>query len=100
MYLDGYLYDSPLTGGIELALGTSRNKQYIGVVSVLMPPDKYYPGILDGLNRLNMEYRWCTRFIALDKADALAQLDVTRRNWFSSQKSLWTVFKEAITTHG
>ena len=96
MYLDGYLYDSPLTGGIELALGTSRNKQYIGVVSVLMPPDKYYPGILDGLNRLNMEYRWCTRFIALDKADALAQLDVTRRNWFSSQKSLWTVFKEAF----
>jgi len=28
------------------------------------------PGILDALNHLQTEYRWVTRFIALDKAEA------------------------------
>lgn len=96
MFLDGVLYDSPLVGGIRPELGNIHNKEYLGVVSILSAPDKYFPGILDELNRLNMEYRWCTRFIPLDKIDALDQLNVTRRNWFSSRQGFWSFMKSAF----
>lgn len=96
MFLDGVLYDSPLVGGTEPELGDYHNKRYLGVVSILTPPDKYYPGILDELNRLNIEYRWCTRFIPLDKVDALSALDVKRRGWFSNQTGFVQFIKTAV----
>lgn len=96
VFLDKLVADSPLVGGTTMTLGQERDKRYLGVVSITAPPDRYYPGILDELNRLPIEYRWCTRYVALDKVNALEKLDVTRRNWFSSRKGFWAFIKEAI----
>lgn len=89
VFLDSLVADSPLIGGTTMTLGQDRDKRYLGVVSITSPPDRYYPGILDELNRLPIEYRWCTRYVAMDKVNALEKLDVTRRNWFSSRKGFW-----------
>lgn len=96
IFLDKVVADSPFVGGTTMTLGQERDKRYLGIVSITSPPDRYYPGILDELNRLPLEYRWCTRYIALDKVNALEKLDVTRRNWFSSRKGFWAFIKEAI----
>ena len=55
------------------------------------------PGILDDLNRLAFPYRWSTRAIMLDKADATKLLTRIRRQWFAKRKSVAAILKEVMT---
>jgi type IV secretion system protein VirB4 len=75
MYLDGLLADTPLTGGLEPMLGD----QHLRTLTILGFPTLSRPGILDALNACDFGYRWVTRFIALDKSDAIKQLTKVRR---------------------
>ena len=44
--------------------------QHLRVATVRGFPTSTWPGILDDLNRLSFGYRWSTRFLCMDKADA------------------------------
>lgn len=93
MYLDSYLTDSAFTGGLAPVLGQS----HLRVISLRHFPNASFPGILDDLNRLNFEYRYVNRFIALDKLDAMA---VTRRyfkRWFQKRKGLGAIVSEIFS---
>jgi type IV secretion system protein TrbE len=57
-------------------------------------PSSTLPGLLDALNHLNAEYRWVTRYLCLDKAEAKALLEKYRKQWWSKRKGLWTMIKE------
>lgn len=92
-YLNQYLTDTPLHGGLHPKLGD----YHLGIVSVKGFPQESTPGILDALNRLDFEYRWVTRYLPLDKVDAQNEIENYRRQWFASRKSIWTQLKEAIT---
>lgn len=65
-HLDALLVDSALVGGLAPMLGN----QHLRVVSVRGFPTSTWPGLLDDLNRLGFAYRWSTRFICMDKAEA------------------------------
>jgi type IV secretion system protein VirB4 len=52
---------------------------------------------LDELNRLAFPYRWSTRAIMLDKADATRLRTRIRRQWFAKRKSVAAVLKEVMT---
>ena len=65
-HIDALLTDSALVGGLAPMLGD----QHLRVVSVRGFPTSTWPGILDDLNRLGFAYRWSTRFLCLDKAEA------------------------------
>lgn len=93
MYLDALLADTPLIGGIEPRLGSTR----FCAVSVAGFPGKCTPGLLDALNRLAIPYRWTTRFIPMDKIEALSELKKYRKRWFSRRKGLVTLVKESLT---
>lgn len=93
MYLDAILADTPLIGGLEPRLGET----HIKAISVLSFPGSSLPGILDGLNRLAIEYRWMNRFIPLDKTEAIAELNSYRKRWFSKRKKMTTMLKEIVT---
>jgi type IV secretion system protein VirB4 len=93
MYLDTVLADTPLVGGLEPKLGDYQ----LRTVSVTGFPGTSIPGILDNLNRLNFEYRWVTRFLPLDKEDALKEIRKYRREWWSKRKGIGTQLKEAAT---
>ena len=82
MYLDAILADTPLIGGMEPRLGN----YHLRVGSVMGFPGSSIPGILDNLNRLNFEYRWVTRFLPLDKMDALQEINLTGNNGSPSAK--------------
>ena len=96
-FLAELLCDTPLSGGLEPALGRLLEREYLALVSIYSFPPDSCPGILDALNRLDIDYRWCSRFIFLDKADAEGIIRKLRREWFSGHKSLITMIKETIT---
>ncbi|MET4348842.1 type IV secretory pathway VirB4 component [Bradyrhizobium sp. RT9a] len=93
MYLDTLLADQPLTGGLEPMLGEA----HLRVLTVVGFPTATTPGILDDLNRLPFPYRWSTRAIMLDKADALRLLTRIRRQWFAKRKLIAAILKEVMT---
>jgi type IV secretion system protein VirB4 len=93
MYLDALLADRPLTGGLEPMLGSA----HLRVLTVVGFPTATTPGILDDLNRLAFAYRWSTRAIMLDKADATKLLTRIRRQWFAKRKSVTAILKEVMT---
>lgn len=93
MYLDAILADTPLIGGMEPRLGN----YHLRVVSVLGFPGSSIPGILDNLNRLNFEYRWVTRFLPLDKMDALQEINRYRKQWFAKRKGVMTLIRETVS---
>ncbi|PBB99018.1 conjugal transfer protein TrbE [Mesorhizobium sp. WSM3862] len=93
MYLDGFLVDVPLTGGLEPMLGD----QHLRTLTVLGFPNLTRPGILDALNNQDFAYRWVTRFIPLDKTAATKTLTRLRRQWFAKRKSISAILREVVT---
>lgn len=92
MYLDGLLADTPLVGGLEPRLG----KLHLRTLTVLGFPNLSRPGILDALNHQAFDYRWVTRFIALDKTLATKTLTSLRRQWFNKRKSVTALLREVL----
>lgn len=93
MFLDAWLADAALTGGLEPRLGD----RWLKVVSVRGLPSSTWPGLLDRLGSLPFEYRWCARWIALDKADAEQEIVRLRKRWFAKRKGVGVLLREAIT---
>lgn len=92
VFLDAILADEPFTGGLEPMIG----KAHIRALTVLGFPGTTLPGLLDELNRQGFAYRWVTRFIALDKAEAEKLLEKKRRHWFAKRKSVGAVLRETL----
>jgi type IV secretion system protein VirB4 len=92
MYLDALLADTPFTGGLEPMLGD----QHLRTVTLLGFPGMSRPGILDALNHQDFGYRWVTRFIALDKIEAMRALTKLRRQWFNKRKSVTALLREVM----
>ena len=90
--LDNYISDTDLVAGLEPKLGNL----FLSTVSIYNFPNKSIPCILDKLNRLNIEYRWVTRFICIDKINALKELDSMHRKWFAGQSNIKQLIKEMI----
>ena len=93
MYLDAFLADTPLIGGIAPRLGD----YHLRVVSILSFPSATLPALLDQLNQLPLCYRWMTRFIPLDKVEAESQLKAYKRRWFAKRKGLMNLLQEMFT---
>ncbi|MFT4077460.1 MAG: conjugal transfer protein TrbE [Asticcacaulis sp.] len=92
MYLDAILADTPLTGGVAPQLGGD----WLRTLTVLGFPNHTYPGILDALNHLDIPYRWVTRFLPLDKTEAVSTLTKLRRQWFAKRKSVTAILREVM----
>ncbi|MGD8450908.1 MAG: conjugal transfer protein TrbE [Phycisphaerae bacterium] len=92
-YLDEFLTDTPLIGGLSPRLG----RNYLKVVSVRAYINKTTPCLLDALNELPVACRWCARYLPMDKDVADAELKRLRRHWYARRKGVVTLIKEFIT---
>lgn len=92
-YLDAFLTDTPLIGGLSPRLG----RLFLKVVSVRAFVDKTVPCLLNGLNQLPVEYRWSGRYLPMDKDAAEKTLKQLRHHWFARRKDIGTLLKEFIT---
>ena len=77
MYLDSVIGAHEFVSGLTPKIGD----KFISVVAIDGFPHESYPGILSRLDEMPIEYRWSTRFIFADKADAISQLNKYRRKW-------------------
>lgn len=93
MYLDAFLTDTPLIGGMAPQLGD----YHLRTVSVLSFPAATFPALLDQLNQLPICYRWVTRYVPLDKDEAETQLKRYKRRWFSKRKGMLNMLQEVFT---
>ncbi len=84
MYLDALLGSQDLFGGFQPRVGSD----HVRPIAVAGFPAESFPGMLDFLNRLPVEYRWSNRFIPLDPNTAEARLKLLRRNWFQKRQGL------------
>ncbi len=91
-HVDALLADSPLIGGLTPMLGD----QHLRVATVRGFPTSTWPGVLDDLNRLGFAYRWSTRFLCMDKAEAEKELGRLRRQWFAKRKNVIALLRETI----
>ncbi|HEL5339957.1 TPA: conjugal transfer protein TrbE [Stenotrophomonas maltophilia] len=91
-YLDALLTDCPLIGGLAPMLGD----MHLRVATVRGFPTSTWPGLLDELNRLGFAFRWSTRFLCLDKAEAERELTRLRRQWFAKRKNVLALLRETI----
>ncbi len=92
-FLDGYLCDAPLVGGVKPMLGD----KHLRVLTIKGFPPFTHPGVLDDLNAAAMTYRWMTRYLCLDKDESERELVKWRRLWFSKHKSMGALVKEMLT---
>ncbi len=93
MHLDALVATQALDGGLEPRLGGA----HLRVLTIVGFPSQTLPGLLDELNRLAFAYRWSTRAICLDKADANRLIGKIRRQWFAKRKSIGVLLQEALT---
>lgn len=92
VFLDAVIADEPFTGGLEPKIGEA----HLRTLTILGFPASTLPGILDEMNRQGFSYRWATRFIAMDKAEAEKVLSKKRRHWFAKRKSIGMVLRETM----
>lgn len=90
MLLDEYLFDSPLSGGLEPRLGG----KYLRVISIIGYLQTTVFGVFDTLNTLDFPYRWVTRYYCLSKVDAQSELGTKMREWKSKFKGFADMVKE------
>ena len=91
-HLDALLADAPLLGGLAPMLGDV----HLRVTTVRGFPTSTWPGVLDDLNRLGFAYRWSTRFLCMDKAEAEKELSRLRRQWFAKRKNVIALLRETL----
>lgn len=84
MFLDALLGSVDFYGGLKPRVGG----KHIRTIAITGFPNESYPGILNGLNRLAMPYRWSNRFIFLDPPHARKQIESRRKKWFMGRKSM------------
>lgn len=72
-----------LIGGQDFIGGNHPKigEKHIRVISIEGFPSDSFPGILDALNTLPINYRWNTRFIFLDQEEGRGLLDSLRKKW-------------------
>ncbi len=92
-YLDAFLTDDDFTTGLYPRLGD----HYLRTLSVRGYPADTIPGLLDQLNELGISYRWVSRYIALDKQDAVGELSRMRKLWWQGRKSILSMVFEVMS---
>lgn len=92
-YLDALLPDVAFTAGDFPMLGDS----FVLTSTVVGLPDATYPALLEALNQLHVEYRWVTRFIAMDRTDARKVLRKYVKSWKQKIKGVAATFEEMFS---
>ncbi len=91
-YIDALIGGADLVGGLVPRLGGEN----LHMITVRGFPGESTPGILDELNSLGFSYRWMTRYLPMDKAEATKVIGKFRRQWFAKRKSVMSLLRESL----
>jgi type IV secretion system protein TrbE len=91
--LDSQLCDTPFLGGWYPQLGD----WHLRTCSIMGYPAKSIVGILRHLDAANLDYRWCTRWVGLEKHVQSGLLRKTQGAWVGQEKSLMARMAESMS---
>jgi type IV secretory pathway VirB4 component len=92
--LDAQLCDTPLAGGWYPQLGD----WHLRTCSLMGYPAKSVVSILKQLDAANLDYRWCTRWVGMEKHIQAGLLRKTQGAWMGQEKSLMGRMAESMST--
>ncbi|HSX79660.1 MAG TPA: hypothetical protein VLQ80_13950, partial [Candidatus Saccharimonadia bacterium] len=101
--IDAQLCDTPWWGGWYPFLGTDPTRPDLGgwhirTCSVLAYPAKSTVGIVRALDAANVEYRWCTRWIGLEKHVQAGVLRKTQGAWIGQERGFMARLAESMSS--
>lgn len=91
-FLNSYLVTEDFIGGLEPKIGN----KYIKVIAINELPEYSYPAILELINYFNIEYRFNSRVVRLDKNTANNYLKKYQKNWSSKAIGFMGVIRESF----
>lgn len=83
LFLDSFICKS---ASVDVGNIIRIGDTYYPICEVADFPTATYPAILNDLNKLDIEYRWVTRFIPASKKNALKELERSQQNAAASGK--------------
>jgi type IV secretion system protein VirB4 len=100
--LDSQLCDTPFWGGWYPALGDDPQNPasgtwHIRTCSIMGYPAKSAVGVMRHLDAANLDYRWCTRWVGLEKQVQAGLLRKTQGAWVGQEKSLMARMAESMS---
>ncbi|GMO57940.1 MAG: conjugal transfer protein TrbE [Termitinemataceae bacterium] len=91
--LDRILPDMQLLTSLTMKLG----EYYIPIIGINDFPEETYPAILDSLNRAQVEYRWTSRYICLDKETGKKEAQKKEKAHRGNKKTFFQTFTESTS---
>ena len=91
--IDAQLCDTPWVGGWYPQLGD----WHVRTCSVMAYPAQSTVGIVRALEAADVEYRWCTRWIGLEKHVQAGILRKTQGAWVGQERSLFARMAETLS---
>ena len=98
--LDAQLCDTPFVGGWYPYLGvdpTAPDTWHLRTCSIMGYPATSVVGTLRHLDAANLDYRWCTRWVGLEKQAQAGLLRNTQGAWMGQEKSLMGRVAESLS---
>lgn len=92
-YICNYITDREMVNGFHGKIGS----KYFRCISFNDTPLYSSPNMLDELSKLKVEFRWCTRYIILDKFEAKAKIEKQKRIAMGKRYSVFESFKARFT---
>ena len=90
VFFDSFITEENITTGNCMKIGDF----FCPIVAVRDFPSETYPAIFDLLNKADIEYRWVTRWIGLDKVSSSKLIEKYQKRFNNSRKSWGQVFVE------
>jgi type IV secretory pathway VirB4 component len=91
--IDVQLCDTPLVGGWYPQLGD----WHVRTCSVMAYPAQSIVGVIRALDAADVDYRWCTRSVGLEKHIQAGMLRKTQGAWVGQERSLMARIAESMS---
>ena len=98
--LDAQLCDTPFVGGLVQYLGVDPTSPRLARADVLdygLSGDSRWSAWCRHLDAANVDYRWCTRWVGLEKHVQAGMLRKTQGAWMGQEKSFWGASRRAVS---
>ena len=91
VFFDSFITDEDIETGTCIKIGD----MYCPIVAIRDFPSETYPAIFDLLNKADIDYRWTTRWIGMDKVQSAKLIEKYQKRFNNSRKSWGQAFIEA-----
>lgn len=91
VFFDSFITEEDIETGTCMKVGDF----YCPIVAVRDFPTETYPAVFDLLNKADVEYRWVTRWIGMDKNNSARLIEKYQKRFNNSRKSWGQAFVEA-----